>query len=254
MDGEGDLQRSWEKRLLVELEQGPLVYAYPGFMGAVCERLVEQGLVRREPWGEQFRYSLAPRGPLPLPTVPGGFKLVLADPAWAFRTYGGEDLIPTQGEQPYAPMSLEDMMALPVRDVCAPDCVLIMWTVSYLQDEASQLGRAWGFAPKSLGPVWVKDAMGMGYWFRQEVEISRLFTRGKPKRLSKGVRQVIRAPRRKHSQKPLEQYALIEALVEGPYLELFARPERRRRGWSYWGLEVDKFAEPRRAADATGCG
>jgi N6-adenosine-specific RNA methylase IME4 len=119
--------------------------------------------------------------------------------------------------------------------------VLVLWTVSHLQEEAHQVARAWGFTPKSLAFVWDKQALGMGYWVRQETEISLLCTRGKPPRLSKGVRQLIRAPRRKHSQKPIEQYGRIEDLVAGPYLELFARPTRRRRGWSYWGNELDRF-------------
>jgi len=39
-------------------------------------------------------------------------------------------------------------------------------------------------------------------------------------------------------------YARIEALVDGPYLELFARQERP--GWDSFGNEVGKFApEPR---------
>ena len=36
-----------------------------------------------------------------------------------------------------------------------------------------------------------------------------------------------------HSRKPDEQYALIEACSSGPYLELFARGERK--GWDGMG-------------------
>jgi hypothetical protein len=41
-------------------------------------------------------------------------------------------------------------------------------------------------------------------------------------------------PRREHSRKPDEVYARIEALGEGPYLEVFARFSRP--GWDRWGL------------------
>ncbi len=81
--------------------------------------------------------------------------------------------------------------------------------------------------------------MGMGYWTRQEAEICHLFKRGKPKRLSRGVRSVIRAPRREHSRKPDEQYDRIEALVEGPYLEMFSR--QNRSGWTSWGNQTEMF-------------
>jgi N6-adenosine-specific RNA methylase IME4 len=56
-----------------------------------------------------------------------------------------------------------------------------------------------------------------------------------------GVRQLITAPRREHSRKPDETYSRIEALVDGPYLELFAR--NRRPGWTAWGNETEKFGE-----------
>ena len=60
-----------------------------------------------------------------------------------------------------------------------------------------------------------------------------LATWSKPKRKSAGVRELIVSPRRDHSRKPDEAYERIEALVDGPYLEMFAR--RRRPSWDAWG-------------------
>ena len=48
--------------------------------------------------------------------------------------------------------------------------------------------------------------------------------------------------KRKHSRKPDEQYAPIEACSPGPRLELFARGERK--GWSVWGNQADDGYEP----------
>jgi N6-adenosine-specific RNA methylase IME4 len=67
-----------------------------------------------------------------------------------------------------------------------------------------------------------------------------LFTRGKPKRQSASVRQLIEAPRREHSRKPDEIHDRIEALVPGPYCELFARAPRE--GWDVWGNQTERFA------------
>lgn len=173
----------------------------------------------------------------PLPSGP--FGAILADPPWAFRTYSKTDVAPARGQQPYAVMSLEDIKALPVAEVAAPDCLLFMWTVSHLQSAAVDVALAWGFVDVSIAFIWDKNRMGMGYWTRQEAEVCRLFKRGKPRRLSKGVRQMIRAPRREHSRKPDEQYDRIEQLVAGPYLELFAR--QNRPGWESWGNETGKF-------------
>ncbi len=173
----------------------------------------------------------------PLPE--GRFGAVLADPPWAFRTFSKTDVAPARGEQPYPVMSLNDIKALPVADVAAPNSLLFMWTVSHLQQPAFEVAAAWGFKPVSIAFVWDKGRMGMGYWTRQEVEICHLFKRGKPRRLGKGVRSVIRAPRREHSRKPDEQYDRIQRLVDGPYLELFAR--QAWPGWSAWGNQVGKY-------------
>jgi N6-adenosine-specific RNA methylase IME4 len=62
--------------------------------------------------------------------------------------------------------------------------------------------------------------------------------RARPPIKAHDVRELIVSPRRKHSQKPDEQYERIERLVDGPYLEMFAR--QRRPGWVAWGDEVDK--------------
>lgn len=167
------------------------------------------------------------------------FGAILADPPWSFRTYANDNVAPARGAQPYSVMSLADITALPVANVAAKDCLLFMWTVSHLQREAFDVADAWGFRPVSVAFVWDKGRMGMGYWTRQEVEICHLFKRGKPARLSKGVRSLIRAPRREHSRKPDEQYARIEALCAGPYLELFAR--QSWSGWVAWGNQTNKF-------------
>jgi N6-adenosine-specific RNA methylase IME4 len=173
----------------------------------------------------------------PLPE--GKFGAIIADPPWSFRTYSKADVAPARGEQPYSVMSIDDIKALPVADVAAPNSLLFMWTVSHLQQPAFDVAAAWGFAPVSIAFVWDKGRMGMGYWTRQEVEICHLFKRGKPRRLGKGVRSVIRSPRREHSRKPDEVYGRVESLVGGPYLELFAR--QAWAGWSAWGNQTDRF-------------
>ncbi|GER04152.1 hypothetical protein JCM17846_18340 [Iodidimonas nitroreducens] len=135
-----------------------------------------------------------------------------------------------------------------------------MWIVSSHLDQAITLGRVWGFDFKTIAFCWVKtraaaeaqgflslDAMmppvtrmGMGYWTRQEMELCLLFTRGAPRRKSGGVRQVIFEPRRQHSRKPDGVRDRIQTLVDGPYLEMFAR--QSAPGWQVWGNETDKFS------------
>lgn len=195
-----------------------------------------------------------------LAEVEGGpFAVIYADPPWRFVSKSGKALVPqTAATQHYQTMTREELAALDVAGIAADDAVLIMWTTSANLVEAIALGEAWGFTYKSIAFVWVKtlnpvDQMGffpaspsyrmsLGYWTRQQSEIALLFTRGKPKRLSKGVRQVIAEPRREHSRKPDDVARRIEALVAGPYLELFARAPRP--GWTVAGDETTKFGGP----------
>jgi MT-A70 len=69
-----------------------------------------------------------------------------------------------------------------------------------------------------------------------------LFLRGNLNRRSASVRQLVIAPIRDHSRKPAEVRERIMALVDGPYLEMFAR--ERCAGWDTWGLETEKFDRP----------
>lgn len=197
----------------------------------------------------------------PLPAGP--FGCILADPPWAFITYSRpKGCVPQRrddrgAEDHYAVMSADELRDLDVASVAAKDCALFMWVVDSHLKEAIALGEAWGFEFKTIALIWCKTTkkaapgqfgffppetvhrIGMGYWTRKQAEICLMFTRGKVKRLSKGVRQIIEAPRREHSRKPDETHARVMDLVGGPYLELFAREPRE--GWTVWGNQTDKF-------------
>lgn len=177
----------------------------------------------------------------PLPEGP--FGAILADPPWNFVTYSGESAVPTQASDPYQTMTLDELRALPVSSVAAPNCALFMWASGTHFDQAIDLGKAWGFRfIRGEVLVWVKARehfrpnLGMGYWTRNGGEIAMLFARGKPKPLAHDVEQLIFCPRGAHSEKPAEQYERIERLVAGPYLELFSRASQP--GWTAWGNEA----------------
>lgn len=208
-------------------------------------------------------------GPLPM----GPFRCILADPPWRFATFSdkGRDRCPdapltrNQSRQNsparhYDTMPLQDIKNLPVSDVAADDCLLLMWAVDPMIPEAIEVGKAWGFTYKTIGFYWAKQRrltstrgkqfedeshrmfpMGTGYWTRANPEVCLLFTRGAPKRQATDIRKLIVAPRREHSRKPDEVHAHVERLVNGPYLEMFARTERP--GWTAWGNQTDRFSE-----------
>lgn len=177
----------------------------------------------------------------------GHYGAILCDPPWAFEAYRNKRAIAQRSAQPhYAVQAKAELLALPVQNLAAPHSALFMWAVDSHLDQAIELMRAWGFTFKTIAFIWVKTAangqprMSMGLWTRKQSEICIMGTRGAPRRLSGGVRQVVMAPRREHSRKPDEVAQRIEQLVAGPYCELFARADRE--GWHVWGDEVGKFA------------
>jgi N6-adenosine-specific RNA methylase IME4 len=195
------------------------------------------------------------------------YAVIYADPPWSFQSWTsgrwkGDKTVFTPAKAPeYDVMSIAQIAALPVDKLAAKDCVLFMWGIWCMLPEALRVVDAWGFKYKTCAFCWSKaDATqmdmfredvdtqwGLGFWVRQDSEYCLLGTRGKPERKSARVRQGIIERRREHSRKPDCVYGRIEQLVDGPYLELFARTQRA--GWTAWGNEVDKFDSPYDARD-----
>lgn len=168
------------------------------------------------------------------------YGAILMDPPWPFDTYSRKGVVPARGDQPYQTMALNEIAGLPVPQVAEKSCALFLWQSDSLPGMTGLLAAAWGFRVVTDNVfIWRKPSIGMGYWTRKEAETVALLVRGRPARRSKGVRQIIEAPRREHSRKPDEIYERIEALVSGPYLEMFAR--QRRADWDAWGDETEKF-------------
>jgi N6-adenosine-specific RNA methylase IME4 len=176
---------------------------------------------------------------------PNYYKVIYADPPWTFATYSRKGK-GRSAEAHYDCMSMEDIKALPVAQWAAENCVLFLWTTDPLLEKAFEIIRAWGFTYKTVGFYWAKlnketpaepnraFFTGLGFWTRANPELCLLAARGKPHRRRADVRKLIVSPRREHSRKPDEAYERIEALCEGPYLEMFARFPRP--GWDSWGI------------------
>lgn len=175
-----------------------------------------------------------------------GYRVILADPPWRFANYSakGEKKNPNQH---YDCMTIDELKLLPVDQLAQGDCALIMWATWPMLPQALELLDAWGFTYKA-GGAWAKQsstgkkwAFGPGYIYRVASEPWILGTIGKPKRISRAIRNLIVSPTREHSRKPDQMVEDIERLFDGPRAELFARTGRAN--WDQWGLEVGKFGE-----------
>ena len=79
-------------------------------------------------------------------------------------------------------------------------------------------------------------SLGMGYWFRGQVEVLLLGIRGDIKAFRSQSPNFIQSRVGKHSRKPLEVYSLIEKFGLDPKIELFSR--ERREGGDSWGNQL----------------
>ena len=179
------------------------------------------------------------------------FKTILADPPWQFQNRTGKVAPEHKRLSRYGTMTLDDIKELPVSDVAADTAHLYLWVPNALLPDGIAVMQAWGFQYKS-NIVWHKirkdggsDGRGVGFYFRNVTELILFGVRGKNARtLQPGRTQVnyLNSRKREHSRKPDEQYKLIEACSPGPYLEMFARGDRKN--WTSWGNQADETYEP----------
>lgn len=170
-----------------------------------------------------------------LPVGKRRYSVIYADPPWRYEE--GSTTSNRIIENHYPTMILDDIKRLPVVDIAEPNCALFLWATPPKLDEAMSILPAWGFTYRTCA-VWVKDRIGMGYWFRQQHEMLLVATRGSisPPAPSDRVSSVISAAREEHSVKPVQVYELIERTFPAPRMEMFARSQRP--GWDSWGNQA----------------
>ena len=170
------------------------------------------------------------------------YKIIYADPPWYFKSYSkrGEGRNATNH---YSCMEFDDICQLPIASITDLDCVLFLWVTDPFLEKSFRLLKEWGFKYKTVAFTWIKTNeknnyfMGLGYWTRANPEMCLLATKGKPKRISKNVKQLIIDKRRKHSEKPQSiRQRIVSLCGDLPRIELFAR--QKVKGWDSWGDEI----------------
>lgn len=178
----------------------------------------------------------------------GKYQIIYCDPPWSHDDKGNA------GERgasyKYNTMDMGQLMAMRsyIDTLAAKDCLLAMWWVGPMPQEAIDLVRAWGFTLKTFnGFTWHKktkngkDAFGGGSYTRCNAESCLFAIRGKRWRASASVPQIIESEIREHSRKPDEaRDRLVTLLGDVPRIELFAR--QRHAGWDAHGDELSPIS------------
>lgn len=195
------------------------------------------------------------------------FQILVADPPWSFNDALRHSSVKRGASSNYNTMSLDDIKALPVKDIADPEgSVLALWVPSSILDEGLEVMKSWGFSVKQNW-IWVKIkkepfkklsrqkeigwnnidwndflGFGMGKISRGCHEVALIGTRGKmnSKIKNRSERSVFFAPNLKHSQKPeILQDKLDKIFPDQDMnrLEMFAR--RQRDGYLCLGNEIN---------------
>jgi N6-adenosine-specific RNA methylase IME4 len=167
------------------------------------------------------------------------YPVIYADPPWRYENppIGASN---RSIENHYPTMTLDDICAMPVSEMAAPDAMLYLWATAPKLEECFAVIKAWGFEYRTH-IVWDKGKIGMGYHARNQHELLLICKRGQIPPPAPGTQpaSVYREAREAHSAKPIFFYEMIEsAYPKLPKIELFCRLPRE--GWSVWGNQSER--------------
>ena len=160
------------------------------------------------------------------------FGTIYADPPWLYDNQGTRAATGNH----YGGMTVEELCALPVKDIVAKDAHLHLWTTNGFLFECPKIFEAWGFEFRSSF-VWVKPQMGIGNYWRNSHEFLLTAIRGDAKRFNdRSLMSWLQCERGVHSAKPEQVRHFIERASPGPFLEMFARSGAPN--WTVWGNQI----------------
>jgi len=188
------------------------------------------------------------------PDLPGKkYDVIYADPPWDYggklqfdkssksadQLDPGKKIFISSANFKYPTVKTKQLMKIPMHEIANDDCLLFMWVTNPHLAQGIELGKAWGFEYRTVAFVWDKMMHNPGQYTMSYCELCLIFKRGRiPKpRGARNIKQLIREPRGKHSEKPLEVLQGIEKMFPTQdKIELFAR--HQPNGWDVWGLDV----------------
>lgn len=172
----------------------------------------------------------------PIEEIGAKFSTITIDPPWDWGDEADNDQL-GRARPTYQTMTLDKLLNLPIEKLSDVDCHLYLWITNRSLPKGFALLEKWGFRYITC-ITWVKPSFGMGNYFRGQTEHILFGVRGSQMLKRKDAPTVLVAKRgpNGHSSKPIEFYDLVESCSPGPYLEMFARSNRK--DWTSWGAEV----------------
>ena len=173
----------------------------------------------------------------------GKHRVIYADPPWWYATpQHSKTEQATVLKSHYPSMKIDEICALPVKQMAADNAVLFLWTTSPLLFEAGKVIDAWGFTYKA-SIIWDKVKHNVGHYVSVRHEFLLICTRGScPKDSDKLADSVVVMERTEHSAKPDIFRNMIDEMyvpVKGDRVELFARADLPKH-WKAWGNQNAK--------------
>ncbi len=166
------------------------------------------------------------------------WDVICADPPWDVLQKGRTSL---GAERHYDLMTLDQIkgMGEAVKALSSENAHLWLWVTNATLRHGYDVMEAWGFTPRS--PLtWIKPRFTLGVYLLNATEHLLFGTRGKAPVQYKSQPTWMYAPLQAHSEKPDEQYAVIDRVSgrDTRKLELFARRRPPAPNWSVWGNEI----------------
>lgn len=184
------------------------------------------------------------------------YQIIYADPPWQ---YTGNEVLAKNSRlnknenYHYQTLPLIELKKIPIPQIADNDCLLFMWAVSPMLDDAIDLMKSWGFNFGTVAFVWNKIKTNPGYYTLSSCELCLVGKKGRipQPRGSRNVHQFFSASRLEHSRKPEEIRNRISAMFpDQQKIELFARERVNNlfgwdeyEGWDLFGNEVKSDIE-----------
>ena len=172
------------------------------------------------------------------------YQIIVVDLPWQINKIK-KRVRPNQVNMDYQMMSLDEIKALPIKNIANENnCLIFLWTIDkYLYNSKSIL-EGWGFHYHRT-MSWDKTNGLAMYGFNYQTEFILIGFMGKqetyPKR--KTIRTSFTAKATFHSEKPDYFYEMLDVLPHNPRIDIFARKKRDelflKNKWDVWGNEVE---------------